>query len=105
MIRARRPSSSAQGPPGPSLIVTRAAGIGAQAPLQRLQYALLSQPSHLGFAEPEPAEDLGILLAELRGERAHPHTLADLDRGADVRDVAQFGVDKITYRCTFRPRP
>jgi hypothetical protein len=28
------------------------------------------------------------VLAELRGDGAHPHTFADLDRGADVRDLA-----------------
>src|SRR6516165_7255229 len=41
--------------------------VGAQAPseAQSLQYALLAQPSHLGFAEPEPGEDFGVVLAEL----------------------------------------
>ena len=33
VIRARPPSRSAQGPPGPSLVVTRSAAIGATSPL------------------------------------------------------------------------
>jgi hypothetical protein len=46
------------------------------------------QSLNLRLAEAEPAEDLGIVLAELGGDGAHPHALADLDRGADVRDFA-----------------
>jgi hypothetical protein len=35
---------------------------------------------HLGLDHPEAAEDLGVMLAELGGDAAHPHALADLDR-------------------------
>jgi hypothetical protein len=45
-----------------------------------------------GIGQPEMAEDLGILLAELRGDSAHRHALADLDRDADVWDLAQLRV-------------
>ena len=57
----------------------------------------LAQLRHLVFAEPEPAEDLGVVLAELGGDGAHPHTFADFDRGADVRHLAQFRVARILH--------
>jgi hypothetical protein len=41
-----------------------------------------------GLGHAELAEDLGVVLAELWGDGAHPHILADLDRAADVRDFA-----------------
>jgi hypothetical protein len=41
------------------------------------------------------AKDLGVVLAELRRDCAHPHPLADLDRGADIRHLAQFWVVRV----------
>jgi hypothetical protein len=38
---------------------------------------------------------LGIVLAELGGDGAHADILADLDRGAEVRDLAQFRVARM----------
>ena len=38
------------------------------------------------------AKDLGVVLAELWGDRTHTDAAVDLDQGADVRDVAQFAV-------------
>jgi hypothetical protein len=40
------------------------------------------------FISAAPAQDFGIVLAELGGDGAHPHALADLDRGAEVQDFA-----------------
>ena len=68
----------------------------------RLQHALGAQILHLRLAEAEPAEDLGVVLAELGGDGAHPHTLADLDRGADVRDLAQFRVARVLNEAHLR---
>ena len=48
------------------------------APLNRL----------ISAAHAEPAEDLSIVLAELRRDIAHLHTFTDPDRRADVRDLA-----------------
>jgi len=50
---------------------------------------------HLRIGQPEMAEDLGILLAELRGDSAHRHALAALDRDADVWDLAQLRVARL----------
>src|SRR6202023_1985029 len=61
------------------------------------QRALSAQPLHLRFAHPEPAEDLGIVLAELGGDGAHPYTLADLDRGADVRHFAELRIARVLH--------
>src|SRR6516165_10833745 len=61
------------------------------------QYAAGAQSGHFHLAYAEPAKDLGIVLSELRGDGAHPHPLADLDRGADVRDLAQFRVAGILH--------
>lgn len=60
-----------------------------------LQHAPLAQPVHLRIGQPEMAEDLGILQAELRGDSAHLHALADLDRDADVWDLAQLRVARL----------
>jgi len=60
-----------------------------------LQHAPLAQPVHLRIGQPEMAEDLGILLAELRGDSAHRHALAALDRDADVWDLAQLRVARL----------
>jgi hypothetical protein len=56
-----------------------------------------AQILHLRRAEAEPAEDFGIALAELGGDGAHPHALAYLDRGADVRDFAKFRVARVLH--------
>jgi len=60
-------------------------------------YALGSQVPHLRFAHPEAAEDFGVVLAELRGDRAHAHARADLHRGSDVGDFTQFRVACALY--------
>jgi hypothetical protein len=55
-----------------------------------------SQFPQLDLAHTKAAKDLGIVLAELGGDCADPHTLADLDRGADVRHLTQFRVARIS---------
>ena len=57
-----------------------------------LHDALGLQRFDILFAQSHSAKDLGVVLAELGGERTHTNAAVDLDRGADVRDVAQFGV-------------
>src|SRR6516225_12475625 len=58
---------------GPRMVSVPKLGAG-------LQHAPLVQALHLGLDHPEAAEDLGVMLAELGGDAAHPHALADLDR-------------------------
>src|SRR6266478_8519478 len=60
-------------------------------------YAFGAKLIYLRFTQAEPAEDFGVVLAELRGDGAHPYTLADLDRGADVRDLAQIRVARVLH--------
>src|SRR5215472_8713684 len=63
----------------------------------QLDYFLLPERFHLLRADPEAAEDLGVVLAELGRHGAHPNTLADLDRGADMRHLAQLRVACILH--------
>jgi hypothetical protein len=44
------------------------------------------------LADPEPAENPAVVPAELRSDGSDAHIVADLERGADVRDLAQLGV-------------
>ena len=53
------------------------------------------QPLKVRFAHPEPAEDFSVVLAELGRDGTNSHRFADFDRGADVRDLAQFRVARI----------
>jgi hypothetical protein len=55
-----------------------------------LHDALGLQRFDILFAQSLSAEDLGVVLAELGGDRTHTDAAVDLDQGADVRDVAQF---------------
>src|SRR6516162_3617568 len=48
---------------------------------QPSHYAFLAQFPHICLRHPEAAKALGVVLAELGGDIAHPHTLADPDRG------------------------
>jgi len=57
-----------------------------------LHDALGLQRFDILFAQSLSAKDLGVVLAELGGDRTHTDAAVDLDQGADVRDVAQFGV-------------
>jgi hypothetical protein len=65
------------------------------APITAAVASLDAQLLHLRLAQPEPAKDLGIVLPELWGGRAHPHIVADLDRGSYMRDIAQFLVGRV----------
>src|SRR5271167_4408026 len=60
-------------------------------------YAFGAKPIYFPLADTEAAEDFGVVLAELGGDGAHPHSLADLDRSADVRHLAQFRVARILH--------
>jgi hypothetical protein len=57
-----------------------------------LHNALGLQRFDILFAQSLSAKDLGVVLAELGGDRTHTDAAVDLDQGADVRDVGQFGV-------------
>ena len=61
------------------------------------QNASAAQFPHPGLGHAEPAKYLGVVLAELRGDGAHPHTVAEFDWGADVRDLAQFRVARVLH--------
>src|ERR1700726_2389047 len=77
---------------------TRGSGSSAHPPDRRgkiarrpnSQYAPRAQLLHLAFTHAEPAEDFGVVLAELGCDGAHAHAIADLDRGADVRHFAEL---------------
>src|SRR6266700_1820891 len=60
-----------------------------------LQHSPSAQLLHFCLGHAETAEDLGVVLTELWGDGAHPHAPADLDRGADVRDVTQLRVVRV----------
>jgi hypothetical protein len=57
-----------------------------------LHDALGLQRFDILFAQSHSAKDLGVVLAELGGDRTRTDAAVDLDQGADARDVAQFGV-------------
>jgi hypothetical protein len=76
-------------------------GLSWQNDSPRLSHdAVGAQFPHLGLAHPEAAENLGVVLAELGGDGAHPHTLADLDR---VRMCGTSPKSESLANCT-RPR-
>src|SRR5207248_10684570 len=57
--------------------------------------ALLAQGREVGSAVPQPAVNLGIVLAELRRDRAHLDAVADLHRRADMRHIADLRIARI----------
>jgi hypothetical protein len=77
----------------------RAAALGKYLPPD-LQDAAGPQFFHLRVADAEVAEDIGIVLAQLRGDRAHPHPYADPDRGAEVRNLAKLRVAGVLDQTT-----
>ena len=50
------------------------------------------------LAHTKAAEDFGVVLSEFTGGGGYPHPVADPDRGADVRDLAQFRVVRILHK-------
>src|SRR5260370_23760193 len=64
------------------------------------QHAFRAQPLHLWLAHADAAENFGVVLAELGGDSAHPHALADFDRGADVRNLADLRVARVLDKAT-----